>query len=319
MTLTFKTESHGPEVAYLFPGQGAQAVGMGKELYDSSPAAREVFEEIDDALGRSLTKMMFEGPEDDLRQTVNAQPGILAVSLACVKAMEQELGAQDMPNPVVMAGHSLGEYTALAVGGVLAIDDTALLVQERGRLMQEACDENPGTMAAIIGLDQVALQEVARETGIWISNVNTGEQIVISGERMAVARAMDLCEARGAKKAIGLRVGGAFHSGLMEPARAGLIEAIDRMRFSDSRVPIIANCTGAPVTAAEDIKSELLAQVCATVQWKDTIDYMVGSGVDSFLEIGPGRALAGMVKRINRRANISNVADLDSIISLRRN
>ena len=152
-----------------------------------SQAAREVFEEIDDALGRSLTRVLFEGPEDDLRQTVNAQPGIMAVSLACVKAMEHELGADHMPEPVVMAGHSLGEYTALAVGGALNIDQTALLVQERGRLMQEACNRNPGTMAAIIGLDQVALQEVARETGVWISNVNTGEQIVISGERMAVA------------------------------------------------------------------------------------------------------------------------------------
>ena len=217
MTLTFSTNARGHQVAYLFPGQGAQAVGMGKDLYDSSQAAREVFEEIDDALGRSLTRVMFEGPEDDLRQTVNAQPGIMAVSLACVKAMEDELGADNMPEPVVMAGHSLGEYTALAVGGALDIDQTALLVQERGRLMQEACDRNPGTMAAIIGLDQVALQEVARETGVWISNVNTGEQIVISGERMAIARAMDLCEARGAKKVIGLRVGGAFHSGLMEP------------------------------------------------------------------------------------------------------
>ncbi len=319
MTLTFSTDARGPQVAYLFPGQGAQAVGMGKELYASSRAAREVFQEIDDALGRSLTRVMFEGPEDDLRQTVNAQPGIMAMSLACVKAMEQELGAEHMPEPVAMAGHSLGEYTALAVGGALDIDQTALLVQERGRLMQEACDRNPGTMAAIIGLDQVALQEVARETGVWISNVNTGEQIVISGERMAVARAMDLCEARGAKKVIGLRVGGAFHSGLMEPARAGLIEAIERMDFRDSRVPIVANCTGAPMTASQDIKNELVAQVCGTVQWKGTIEYMVGSGIDSFLEIGPGRALSGMVKRIDRRASISNVADLDSILSLAKN
>ena len=317
MTLTFKTEAQGPEVAYLFPGQGAQAVGMGKELYESSAAARDVFDQIDEALGRSLTGVMFEGPEDDLKETINAQPGIMAVSLACVKAMEDELDMDEMPQPVVIAGHSLGEYTALAVGGVLSVDQTALLVQERGRLMQEACDQNPGTMAAVIGLDRIALQEVARETGVWISNVNTGEQIVISGERMAVARAMDLCSARGASKVIGLRVGGAFHSGLMEPARAGLMEAIGDMDFSDSNVPIVANCTGKPMTKAEDIKQELLSQVCNTVQWKDTIDYMVGSGVNRFLEIGPGRALSGMVKRINRRANISNVADLASILNLR--
>ncbi len=319
MTLTFSNNARGPEVAFLFPGQGAQAVGMGKELHDSSAAAREVFEEIDDALGRSLTRVLFEGPEDDLRQTINAQPGIMAVSLACVKAMEQELGVEQMPQPVVMAGHSLGEYTALAVGGVLDIDQTALLVQERGRLMQEACDQNPGTMAAIIGLDQVAMQEVTRETGVWISNVNTGEQIVISGERMDIVRAMDLSEARGAKKVIGLRVGGAFHSGLMEPARAGLVSAIESMQFKDSRVSIVANCTGSPMTGANEIKDELISQVCSTVQWKDTIEYMVGSGVDSFIEIGPGRALSGMVKRISRRANISNVTDLDSILTLSRN
>ena len=319
MTLTFRDEARGPKVAYLFPGQGAQAVGMGRELYDNSAAAREVFDEIDDALGRSLTSVMFDGPDDDLRQTVNAQPGIMAVSLACMKAMEEELELEAMPQPVFMAGHSLGEYTALAVAGVLGVDQAALLVQERGRLMQEACDQNPGTMAAVIGLDQIALQEVARETGVWISNVNTGDQIVISGERMAIARAMDLCEARGAKKTIALRVGGAFHSGLMEPARAGLVEAIESMDFHDPRVPIVANCTGAPLTAASDIKDELVAQVCGTVQWRDTIDYMVGSGVNSFIEIGPGRALSGMVKRIHRRANISNVADLDSILELRRN
>ncbi len=319
MTLTFETETRRSEAAFLFPGQGAQAVGMGRELYDSSTAARDVFDKIDDALSRPLTEIMFEGPEDELRQTVNAQPAIMAVSLACIKAMEDELGPKYMPHPAVMAGHSLGEYTALAVGGVLSVEDSALLVQERGRLMQEACDRNPGTMAAIIGLDQVALQEVARETGVWISNVNTGEQIVISGERMAIARAMDLCNARGAQKSIALKVGGAFHSGLMEPARAGLLSAIEGMTFSDSSVPIVANCTGKPVTSASEIKSELLAQVCGTVQWKDTIDYMVGSGVSSFLEIGPGRALSGMVKRINRRAKIAAVGDLNSILKLRQN
>ena len=319
MTLTFETKARGPKVAYLFPGQGAQAVGMGQKLYEQSPAAREVFQQVDDALGRSLTRIMFDGPEEELRQTVNAQPGIMAVSLACVKAMEERLDENELPEPVVMAGHSLGEYSALAVAGVLDIADTTRLVQMRGELMQEACEKNPGTMAAIIGVDQMAMEEVARETGVWVSNINTPEQIVISGERMGVARAMDLATARGAKKVIPLRVGGAFHSGLMEPARVGLVEAIEELELKDPRVPIIANCTGSPLNTAADVKQELVAQVCGCVQWKQSVDCMVGSGVTSFLEIGPGRALSGMVKRIDRRAQIAGVDEMDSILKLYRN
>ena len=316
MTLTFETKAHGPKVAYLFPGQGAQEVGMGKKLYEQSPAAREVFQQVDEALGRSLTRIMFDGPEEELRQTVNAQPGIMAVSLACVKAMEERLDEDELPEPVVMAGHSLGEYSALAVAGVLDIADTTRLVHMRGKLMQEACEKNPGTMAAIIGVDQMAMEEVARETGVWVSNINTPEQIVISGDRMGVARAMDLATARGAKKVIPLRVGGAFHSGLMEPARAGLVEAIEELELKDPRVPIIANCTGSPLNTAAEVKQELIAQVCGCVQWKRSVDCMVGSGVTSFLEIGPGRALSGMVKRIARRAQIAGVDDMDSILKL---
>jgi len=319
MTLTFQTKAHGPKVAYLFPGQGAQAVGMGQKLYEESPAAREVFQQVDDALGRSLTRIMFDGPEEELRQTVNAQPGIMAVSLACVKAMEERLGEDELPEPVVMAGHSLGEYSALAVAGVLDIADTTRLVQMRGELMQEACEKNPGTMAAIIGLDQMAMEEVARETGVWVSNINTPEQIVISGERMGVARAMDLATARGAKKVIPLRVGGAFHSGLMEPARAGLVEAIEELELKDPRVPIVGNCSGSPLTTAAEVKDELVAQVCGCVQWKQSVDWIVGSGVTSFLEIGPGRALSGMVKRIDRKAQSAGVEDMESILSLSRN
>ena len=319
MTLTFQTKAHGPKVGYLFPGQGAQAVGMGQKLYEESPAAREVFQQVDDALGKSLTRIMFDGPEDELRQTVNAQPGIMAVSLACVKAMEERLGEDKLPQPVVMAGHSLGEYSALAVAGVLDTADTTRLVQMRGKLMQDACEKNPGTMAAIIGVDQMAMEEVARETGVWVSNINTPEQIVISGERMGVARAMDLATARGAKKVIPLRVGGAFHSGLMEPARAGLVEAIEELELKDPRVPIIGNCTGSPLNTAAEVKQELVAQVCGCVQWKQSVDFMVGSGVTSFLEIGPGRALSGMVKRIDRRAQIAGVDDMDSILDLYRN
>ena len=318
MTLSFMPQTQGAEVGYLFPGQGAQAVGMGRQLYEESPAAREVFEQVDDALERSLSDIMFNGPEDDLRQTVNAQPGIMAVSLACIKTMEERLG-EDMPQPVVTAGHSLGEYTALAVAGVLDVGDTAKLVQRRGELMQVACEQNPGTMAAIIGLDEMTLEQIAVETGTYVSNINTAEQIVISGDIMGVARACDLATARGAKKAIPLRVGGAFHSGLMEPARSGLIEAINGVEFHDPQIPVVGNCDAKPLECAEDVKRELISQICGCVQWKRTVDYMVGSGVNEFIEVGPGRALSGMVKRISRRSQITAVGDLESIMSLGRN
>ena len=316
MTLTFAKNS---KTAFLFPGQGAQAVGMGLDLYKDSDSGKEVFDMVDEALGRSLSKIMFEGPEDELRETRNAQPGIMAMSLACIEVMKSNVPSEAIPIPYLMAGHSLGEYTALAAAGVLSVMDTAKLVQERSELMQHACDSNPGTMAAILGLDEMVLQEVARESGVFISNINTQDQIVISGEKMSVARAMDMSDARGAKKVIPLKVGGAFHSGLMEPAKAGLVDFIDGLKFNDPEVPIIANCTGTPLHTGEEIKGELISQISGCVQWKKSVDFMIKSGIDNFLEIGPGRALGGMVKKIDRGVNVASVNDIESIVAISRN
>jgi len=292
---------------------------MGEQLYDASPAARSVFHEVDMAVGRPLTKLLFSGPEEELRETMNAQPAIMAVSLACVNAMEENLGAEGMPRPDLIAGHSLGEYTAMAVAGVLDVDQTAFLVQERGRLMQKACEQNSGSMAAVLGLDEMTMEEISRETGTYVSNVNTAEQIVISGERMAVAQALDMASARGARKVIPLRVSGAFHSALMEPARLGLVEAVNSLEFKDPVVPIVGNCTGEPLTKAKDVKQEIISQVSSCVQWKRSMDYMVGAGVSKFVEVGPGTALSSMVKRIDRSAEAVSIGDMDGILRLRRN
>ena len=316
MTLTFAKNS---KTAFLFPGQGAQAVGMGLDLYKGSDSGKEAFDMVDEALGRSLSKIMFEGPEDELRETRNAQPGIMAMSLACIEVIKSNVPGEAIPIPYLMAGHSLGEYTALAAAGVLSVMDTAKLVQERSELMQHACDSNPGTMAAILGLDEMVLQEIARESGVFISNINTQDQIVISGEKISVARAMDMSDARGAKKVIPLKVGGAFHSGLMEPAKAGLVDFIDGLKFNNPEVPIIANCTGTPLHTGEEIKGELISQISGCVQWKKSVDFMIKSGIDNFLEIGPGRALGGMVKKIDRRVNVASVNDIESIVAISRN
>lgn len=303
--------------AFLFPGQGAQAVGMGYELYQESDEAKTIFDSIDTSLGRSLTKIMFEGPEDELRETINAQPAILAVSLACLHTMRSEMGDSFLSTPAMMAGHSLGEYSALAASGALSVTEASLLVQKRGELMQLACDQNPGTMAAILGMDQEEIFKIAKTSGTYVSNINTQEQIVISGEKEKIQIAMDMASEKGAKRVIPLNVGGAFHSGLMEPARDGLAAAVESVKLVNSSIPIVANCTAKPVSESSDIKEELVAQISGCVNWRQTIEFMIDEGVTDFYEIGPGRALSGMVKKINKEMNTYNISDLASIRELK--
>ena len=300
-------------VAFLFPGQGSQSVGMGLELYQNSPAAKAVFDQADLAVGEPITPILFEGPDEELKKTINTQPAILTVSLACLRAMEEGIRSNQMPRPAMVAGHSLGQYTALAAAGALDTADAVRLVRERGRLMQIASEMRPGGMAAILGMDPDILEEVCRETDTEIANVNAPGQIVISGDISAIEKAMELATAKGARRTVPLPVGGAFHSKLMEPAREGMAKALEDVTIHDPVIPVVANCTGRPMTTVGEIKEELISGICSAVRWKETVDYMTQSGITSFYEIGPGKVLGGLVKRINEEAEVINVSDPESI------
>ena len=303
------------QIAYVFPGQGAQMVGMGLELYRTSVAARELFDEVDDILATPLTRLIFEGPEKELQKTKNSQPAIMATSLACLRALD-ELHEPNTHRPAVLAGHSLGEYTSLVVSGVVDLHDGIRLVSERGRLMQEAAELRPGSMAAILGLDEETVEDICLETGAEIANTNGDHHTVISGDKLCVARAIDMASMRGARKAVPLAVNGAFHSSLMSPAREGLAEAIEQVEFRNPVVPIVANSTSTPLTTSYEVKEELLAQLCSRVQWKNSINRMIDSGVSSFIEFGPGCVLGSLIKKItstplyrDREIEILNVSD----------
>jgi [acyl-carrier-protein] S-malonyltransferase len=305
-----------PKVAYVFPGQGSQHVGMGKDIYEESSVARRVFDEADKALNRPLTQLMFEGSAEELNLTINAQPAILTASLAYLMAAKEAVGSEAMPEPDFAAGHSLGEYTALAATGILSITDAVRLVQERGRLMHETSQTHQGGMAAVLGLDELTIEEICRETGAYISNVNAEDQVVIAGDKITLARAMDLASARGARRLITLQVSGAFHTDLMRPALVGMTQAVNAANFNAPSVPIIANCDAIPLTDGDDIKSELLHQMCGCVQWKRSMAYLWDVGVTQFYEVGPGKVLSGLIRRICPDAQVTAINDVKSLQAL---
>lgn len=303
------------KVAYVFPAQGAQKVGMGRDLYDNFASAKATFEQADEALGFPLSRLCFEGPEAELRQTINAQPALVTVSYACLKAA-YEVSGSGLPPPAFVAGHSVGEYTAVAVAGVLDFSAVVCLTRERGRLMYEAGLRQPGGMVAIIGLDEASLAEVCDQTGTWMANVNCPGQLVISGTKENLAKAAVLAKAGGARRTIPLSVSGAFHTPLMQSAVDGLSEIITALPFRNPLVPVIANTTAQPMTNAEQVKAELLKQFGEGVQWQRSIEYMVNDGVSTFIEIGPGQVLSGLIRRINKDVKTINIGDANAIKSL---
>ena len=299
-------------VSTVFPGQGSQVVGMGKDLSDNFTLAKQIFQEADDTLGYKLSDLMFNGPDKDLEDTSCSQPAIMAVSVACWEVLNEAMG--DMKLKVgCSAGHSLGEYTSLVISGVISYSDGLRLVQERGRLMHDASVVRPGRMAAVIGLNEQEVETVCSQSGAEMANINSNDQIVISGDSEYVAEAVQIASDMGARKVITLPVSGAFHSSLMEYASDGLSKILDEIDFNDSEVPIIANSTGLPVKSADEIKEELLKGLCSCVQWKDSIQYMVNSGVSNFIEFGPSRVLSSLIKRINKEVRVESISSVKTL------
>jgi [acyl-carrier-protein] S-malonyltransferase len=288
---------------------------MGLDLYDSYSSAREVFDEADACLGFPLSLLCFEGPEEELRKTHNVQPAILVVSIACLKALE-EAAIANFPSPAFVAGHSLGEYAALVAAGVVSLADAVLLVRERGRLMYEAGLKNPGGMLAVIGLDEKTVRDVSFDSGTEISNINCPGQIVISGAIQALAEADKLARTRGARVLIPLKVSGAFHSALIEPVLGEFGDIVSSFTFHPPAIPIVSNVTARPLTDVDSIKEELVKQLRNCIQWQRSVEYMIDCGVSTFYEIGPGRVLSGLIRRINSELQTLNVSGIEDIAQL---
>jgi len=296
--------------AFLFPGQGSQHVGMGLELYQQSPAARAVFDQADAQLGFALSALCFEGPEEQLTDTINQQPALFVASMAMWQAMGDPLGPEDSnwPEPAFVAGHSLGEFSALAAAGALSFSDGLKLVRRRGEVMKAAGERTPGAMAAILALDVPAVESICIQaselTGrpVQVANDNCPGQVVISGDEAALAKAMELAQAAGARKVVKLPITIAAHSSLMVSAAAEFAQMVDETPIQSPRVQVIANVTAEPVATPTAIREELKAQLTSAVAWTASINYLVQQGVDTFVEVGPGEVLLGLVKRVDRQA-----------------
>jgi [acyl-carrier-protein] S-malonyltransferase len=307
------------KIAFVFPGQGSQFVGMGAELVHQSSAAREIFQQADEALGFALSTLCFGGPEEELRLTANTQPAILTMSIAVLAALREKL--PDF-TPDFVAGHSLGEYSALAAAGSLSFVDAVKVVRARGQFMEEAVPAGQGAMAAVLGMQREALQTVCEEVSasghpVQLANLNSPGQIVISGSAEGVKQAGEKAKSGGAKRVIPLNVSGPFHSSLMKPAADKLQEVLRGVSVRDAAVPVVANVTARPVIAADEIIDSLIEQVASPVLWEDSVVWMVEQGVTAFVEVGPGKVLAGLIKKIAPAdVQIHAVQDMESLNEL---
>ena len=303
--------------AFTFPGQGSQTVGMGKALADAFPAARAVFEEVDAALGEKLSAIIWEGPGERLQLTENAQPALMAVSLATLRVLEAEAGISVARDAAFVAGHSLGEYSALAAAGSFSISDTARLLRTRGLAMQKAVPVGVGAMAALLGLDYETAVAVAEEAAqgevCQAANDNGGGQVVVSGDKAAVERATEIAKGKGAKRAMLLPVSAPFHCRLMQPAADVMAKALSEVTVNRPVVPLVSNVLAAPISDPEEIRKRLVEQVTGTVRWRESVAFMASQGVTHFLEIGAGKVLSGLAKRIAPSARTVSVGTPDDI------
>jgi [acyl-carrier-protein] S-malonyltransferase len=303
--------------AFVFPGQGSQTIGMGKTLADAFPSARQVFDEVDAALGERLSDVIWNGPGDTLTLTENAQPALMAVSLATMRVLEEEAGVDLKRDAAFVAGHSLGEYSALAAARSLSISDAARLLRIRGCVMQKAVPVGKGAMAALIGLELGDLKAIAAEAqsaGICaVANDNGGGQVVLSGDKVAVERAVEVAKTRGAKRAMLLPVSAPFHCSLMQPAADAMAEALAKVNVNPPVVPLVANVLARPISEPTEIVKSLVAQVTGTVRWRESIQFMAQAGVTTFYEVGAGKVLTGLNKRIADAATASSIGAPDDI------
>ena len=308
-------------VAFVFPGQGSQTVGMGKAMAANFPVAAKVLAEVDDALGVKLSMIMFEGPADTLTLTENAQPALMAVSLATLRALETEAGLDLKRDAQFIAGHSLGEYSALAAAGAFTIADTARLLRTRGQAMQKAVPVGVGAMAALIGLEFDAAAAVASEAAqgqvCQAANDNGGGPVVVSGDKAAVERAVEIAKTKGAKRAMILPVSAPFHCALMQPAADVMAKALSQVAIKPPAVPVVANVLAKPIQEPSEIVAALVAQVTGTVRWRESVAFMAGAGVKTFYEVGAGKVLSGLIKRIADGAGTSAVGTPEDIAAFK--